>query len=177
MLPAFAAPEAGGGGPGEAAAAENPEGAGGGGGGVAAGAADSAAIAAPWSTPASYTVTLTLAGKTETTTVTVEDDPRLSVSPDDRTKRRTAITKLFTMTRQADEGRRKIVAMNTALTALTDSWKRPAAPPVPDAVKKAADDIAGQDQGRSRRPSKAPPAAAAEPAAAPARHRPTRLRP
>ena len=30
--------------------------------------------------------------------------------------------------------------MNTAVTALIDSWKRPAAPPVPDAVKKAADE-------------------------------------
>jgi hypothetical protein len=30
--------------------------------------------------------------------------------------------------------------MNTAVTALIDSWKRPAAPAVPDAVKKAADD-------------------------------------
>jgi hypothetical protein len=81
-----------------------------------------------------------VAGKTETKTVTVEDDPRLAVSADDRTKRRTAITKLFTMTRQAEEGRRKIVAMNTAVTALTENWKRPAAPPVPDSVKKAADD-------------------------------------
>ena len=44
------------------------------------------------------------------------------------------------MTRQAEEGRRKIVAMNTAVTALTDSWKRPAAPAVPDSVKKAADE-------------------------------------
>jgi hypothetical protein len=70
----------------------------------------------------------------------VEDDPRLTVSPDDRSKRRTAITKLYTMTRQAEEGRRKIVAMNTAVTALTDSWKRTAAPAVPDSVKKAAGD-------------------------------------
>lgn len=83
---------------------------------------------------------VTVAGKTETRTVTVQDDPRLSVSDDDRTKRRTAITKLYTLTKQADEGRRKIVALNIALTALIDSWKRPAAPAVPDAVKKAADD-------------------------------------
>jgi len=83
---------------------------------------------------------LTAAGKTETRTVTVEDDPRLNISPDDRTKRHTAIIRLFTMTRQADAGRRKIVAMNIAVTGLIDSWKRPAAPAVPDAVKKAADD-------------------------------------
>ena len=133
---AFAAPEAGGGGPGEAAA-ENPEGAGGSGGGGRGGFGGARGSLVD---PGEYTVAVTVAGKTETKTVTVEDDPRLSVSPDDRAKRRTAITKLFTMTRQADEGRRKIVALNTAVTNLTDSWKRPAAPAVPEAVKKAADE-------------------------------------
>src|SRR6185436_3430421 len=99
--PAFAAPEAGGGGPGEPAA----EGAGGGGGGGRGGFGGNRGTLVD---PGSYTVALTLAGKTETKTVRVEDDPRLSVSQDDRTRRRTAITRLFTMTRQADEGRRKI---------------------------------------------------------------------
>src|SRR5205807_2724528 len=77
---------------------------------------------------------------TDTKTVTIEDDPRLSVSSDDRTKRRTAITKLYTMTKQAEEGRRKVVAMNTAVSGLIDSWKRPGVPAVPDPIKKAADD-------------------------------------
>ncbi len=135
----FAAPETGGGGPGEAAAAENPENAGGGGGG-GGGRGGFGGNRGVLVDPGTYTVSLTLADKTETATVTVDSDPRLSVSPDDLTRRRTAITKLFTMTRQAEEGRRKIVAMNTAITALADSWKRPAAPPVPDAVKKAADE-------------------------------------
>jgi photosystem II stability/assembly factor-like uncharacterized protein len=141
--PAFAAPETGGGGPGEPAA-ENPEAAGGaaggGGGGGGGGRGGFGGNRGALVDPGEYTVALTVAGKTETKTVTVEDDPRLAVSADDRTKRRTAITKLFTMTRQAEEGRRKIVAMNTAVTALTENWKRPAAPPVPDSVKKAADD-------------------------------------
>jgi hypothetical protein len=44
------------------------------------------------------------------------------------------------MAKQADEARRKIVAMNTALTNLTDSWKRPGVT-VPDAAKKAVDDM------------------------------------
>ena len=79
------------------------------------------------------------------------------------------------MTRQAEEGRRKIVAMNTAVTTLTDSWKRPAAPAVPDAVKKAADEPSPRSRPFSA-PLKAPPAAAAEPAAAPALPRPTRRR-
>jgi hypothetical protein len=133
--PAFAAPEAGGGGPGEPAA-EGAEGAGGGGGGRGGFGGNRGTLV----DPGDYTVALTLAGKTETKTVRVEDDPRLTVSQDDRSKRRTALTRLFTMTRQADDGRRKIVAMNTAVTALIDSWKRPAAPTVPDSVKKAADE-------------------------------------
>jgi photosystem II stability/assembly factor-like uncharacterized protein len=137
---AFAAPETGGGGPGEPGA-ENPEAAGGaGGGGGGGGRGGFGGNRGTLVDPGEYTVALTVAGKTETKTVTVQDDPRLNIAPDDRTKRRTAITRLFTMTRQAEEGRRKIVAMNTAVTALTDSWKRPAAPTVPDTVKKAADE-------------------------------------
>ena len=135
--PAFAAPESGGGGPGEPAS-ENPEAAGGAGGG--GGRGGFGGNRGTLVDPGDYSVTLTLAGKTETKTVTVVDDPRLNVSPDDRTKRRTAITRLFTMTREAEDARRKIVAMNTAVSGLTEGWKRPAAPPVPDAVKKAADD-------------------------------------
>jgi hypothetical protein len=45
------------------------------------------------------------------------------------------------MTRDADAARRKIVGMNTALTSLTDSWKLPNAPAVPDSVKRAAADL------------------------------------
>ena len=93
--------------------------------------------------PGQYTVTLTAAGKSETRTVAVQDDPRLQISAEDRAKRRTAITRLSDMAKQADEGRRKIVAMNTALTSLQDSWKRPGIT-VPDAAKKAADDMAAR---------------------------------
>jgi hypothetical protein len=37
--------------------------------------------------------------------------------------------------------RRRAVAMSMALTSLTDGWKGTNAPPVPDNVKKAADDL------------------------------------
>ena len=80
-------------------------------------------------------------GKTDSRTVVVEDDPRLQVSPEDRIRRRTALDTLSTLARDADSARRRAVAMNTALTTLTDSWKLPNAPPVPDAVKKAAEDL------------------------------------
>jgi hypothetical protein len=63
------------------------------------------------------------------------------MSDEDRTQRRQALTKLYAMAHQADEARRKIVAIRTSLTTLTDAWKRPAASKVPDDVKKAADGL------------------------------------
>jgi hypothetical protein len=88
-----------------------------------------------------YTVTIAMAGKTQTQTVTVEDDPRVTISEADRAKRRQALDRLMQITRDAEMARRKIVAMNTALSGLEESWKRPAAAAVPDGVRKAVDDF------------------------------------
>jgi photosystem II stability/assembly factor-like uncharacterized protein len=111
-------------------------GGGGGGGGRGGGLARGALV-----DPGSYIVTIAAAGKTDSKTFTVEEDPRVQFSDDDRAKRRRVLTTLSGMTRDADAARRKIVGMNTALTALTESWKQPNAPPVPDGVKKAATDL------------------------------------
>jgi len=89
--------------------------------------------------PGEYTVAIAAVGKTESKTVAVEEDPRVTMSAEDRAKRRQALTKLYGLTREADGGRRKIVALQTSLTTLTDGWKRPNTPKVPDDVKKAAD--------------------------------------
>jgi hypothetical protein len=91
-----------------------------------------------------YTVTIALAGNTQTKTVTVEDDPRVSISESDRAKRRQALDRLMQLTHDAEMARRKIVAMNTALTGLMDSWKRPGAAAVPDSVRKAVDDFSAR---------------------------------
>ena len=111
-------------------------GGGGGGGGRFGGPARGALV-----DPGEYKVTISANGKTDSRTFTVEDDPRVQFSSDDRQKRRQAIETLMTMTKQADDARRKAVAMNTALNNLTDSWKQPGAAAVPDNVKKAADDL------------------------------------
>jgi hypothetical protein len=112
------------------------EGGGGGGGGGRGGPARGALV-----DPGEYVVTVALAGKTDSKTVTVDEDPRVQLSAADRAKRRQALTTLTTLTSEADVARRRIVAMNTALTALTESWKLPNAPAVPDSVKKAAEDL------------------------------------
>jgi photosystem II stability/assembly factor-like uncharacterized protein len=91
--------------------------------------------------PGDYKVEVSAAGKTDSMTVKVEEDPRIQLSSEDRMKRRRAIDTLATMAKDADQARRKIAGVNTALTSLTDSWKQPNAPSVPDPVKKAADDL------------------------------------
>jgi hypothetical protein len=91
--------------------------------------------------PGEYTITLALAGKTETKTVSVSDDPRIPFSDSDRAKRKAAVDRLSAMGKSFDTSRRKIVAMQTTVQALIDSWKRPAAPSIPDTVKKYADDL------------------------------------
>ncbi len=116
--------------------AEGGRGGGGGGGRGGFGVARGAMV-----DPGGYVVTVSLAGKTDSKTFSVEEDPRVQLSDDDRAKRRRALTTLSGMTRDADAARRRIVGMNTALTSLTEGWKQPNAPAVPDSVKKAAEDL------------------------------------
>ena len=94
--------------------------------------------------PGDYAVTLSANGKTETHTFKVEDDPRVQMSQSDRDQRRKAVDTLMSLMKDADAARRRAVAMNTAITNLTESWKQPNAPQVPDTVKKAADDLLGR---------------------------------
>jgi photosystem II stability/assembly factor-like uncharacterized protein len=127
---------------------ENPEadavgggGRGGGGGGGGGGGPFGFANRGPLVDPGEYNVAIAAAGKNESKTVAVEEDPRITLAAADRAKRRQALTRLYGMARDAEAGRRKIVAIRTSLTTLTDSWKRPGAAQPPEPVKKAADDL------------------------------------
>ncbi len=91
--------------------------------------------------PGTYKVEIALGDKTESKTVVVEQDPRIQVPATDREKRRQTIDTLVTLAREADAGRKRAVAIHNALTSLTNSWKEPGAPKIPDAVKKSADDL------------------------------------
>ena len=113
-----------------------PAGRGGGGGRGGLGAGRGALVE-----PGTYTVTIALAGKTDSKTVEVEQDPRIQVPETDRDKRRQTIDTLVTLTREADAARKRAVAIHTALTNLTESWKQPYAPKIPDAIKKSADEL------------------------------------
>ena len=113
-----------------------PAGRGGGGGRGGLGAGRGALVE-----PGTYTVTIALAGKTDSKTVEVEQEPRIQVPETDRDKRRQTIDTLVTLTREADAARKRAVAIHTALTNLTESWKQPYAPKIPDAIKKSADEL------------------------------------
>jgi photosystem II stability/assembly factor-like uncharacterized protein len=128
---------------GENAEAEAEAGGGGrgGGGGGGGGGPFGFANRGPLVDPGEYSVAIAAAGKNESKTVAVEEDPRITLAAADRAKRRQALTRLYGMARDAETGRRKIVAIRASLTTLTDSWKRPGASQPPEAVKKAADDL------------------------------------
>ena len=134
-------PAASAGQPGENAEPEAAGGGGRGGGGGGGGPFGFGGNRGPLVDPGEYNVAVAAAGKNETKTVAVEEDPRITLSTADRAKRRLALTKLYGMAREAETGRRRIVAMRTSLATLTDSWKRPGASQPPDPVKKAAEDL------------------------------------
>ena len=116
-------------------------GAGGAGGGRGGGGFGFGGGRGPTVDPGEYTVTIAVAGKNQTKTVVVEEDPRITMTAEDRAKRREALTKLYAMAKEAESGRRRIVALRTSLTTLTDGWKKPGAPQAPDNVKKSADEL------------------------------------
>ena len=86
----------------------------------------------PLAEPGTYTVTIAMGDKTDSKTVVIEQDPRIQVPSSDRDKRRQTIDTLITLTRDAEAARKKAVAIHNALVSLTDSWKQPNAPPIPD---------------------------------------------
>lgn len=91
--------------------------------------------------PGDYKITIAMGSATDSRSASVEQDPRIQVSPADRENRRQTIDTLLSLTREADAARRRAVAIRNSLTQLTDSWKQPNAPKVPDNVKKSADDL------------------------------------
>jgi hypothetical protein len=83
--------------------------------------------------PGEYTIRL----MEMTKIVTVEDDLRITLSPEDRAKRTQAVTELFDMAKESGDAERSFTGLRTALTAL----RAPAAARLPDAVAKAVDDV------------------------------------
>ncbi len=91
--------------------------------------------------PGEYTLTLTAGNAKDSMKITVEDDPRVQMSNEDRLKKRQTIDTLISMVKQAQEPSRKAAGMTAAMNSLLASWQAPNAPQVPDAARKAVDDF------------------------------------
>jgi photosystem II stability/assembly factor-like uncharacterized protein len=112
-----------------------PGGGGGGGGGFGGGAGRGASV-----DPGEYTVKISLGQKEVTKTVRVDEDPRIQISPEDRTARRAAINRLTPMMTTASRAQRGITGLRTALSGAIESWKRPGSN-VPEAIVKQGEEM------------------------------------
>ncbi|MCL4813882.1 MAG: hypothetical protein KJ061_15435 [Vicinamibacteraceae bacterium] len=115
-----------------------PPGTGGPGGGGGFGAM--AAAAGPRVEPGTYTVTIAVAGKQATTTVEVEEDPRISMTAADRAARTAALEQIMPRLGPLVTAQRTIQQMRTSLASAMEGWKRPDAK-VPEQVRKAAEGL------------------------------------
>ncbi|MCX6610013.1 MAG: hypothetical protein NTW74_04075, partial [Acidobacteria bacterium] len=100
------------------------------------------ALQGPSIDPGQYTAEISLGNTKATKTFLVEEDPRITWFSDaDRKSRRTAINELMDLSRRAAELRKKFTTVDTALKAVTDSWKRPDAAKAPENLSKLAADL------------------------------------
>jgi hypothetical protein len=95
--------------------------------------------AGPRVDPGDYTVKVAAAGQEATQTVTVQEDPRVTMTAADRAARRQALDKLMPLAGPVITAQRTIVAMRASLVAEMDAWRRPGAAQVPENVRKAAE--------------------------------------
>jgi hypothetical protein len=99
--------------------------------------------------PGEYTIRLTVGSSGLTTKVTVEDDLRITLSPEDRARRTQAVTELFDMAKESGDAERSFTAFRTSLAAL----RTPSAARLPEAVAKAVDDVIKKMDGIEPTPS------------------------
>ncbi|MEO6051766.1 MAG: hypothetical protein ABIP78_10605 [Pyrinomonadaceae bacterium] len=91
--------------------------------------------------PGDYTVKIKLGEKELSKPLKVVDDPRIEFSAEDRLKKRAGLSKLQPLVMQATLAQSTIVNLRTNLNTALESWKRPGAAPIPENVKKAAEDL------------------------------------
>jgi len=95
--------------------------------------------------PGKYTIKIKVGSKEATQEVTVEDDPHIQLSAEDRAARRAAIDQLYTMEKAAVKDRKTIQGLKDALNAARGQWKadatKPDLPKVPEEIQKMADEL------------------------------------
>jgi photosystem II stability/assembly factor-like uncharacterized protein len=97
--------------------------------------------AGPRVDPGEYTVKVIMGQKEVSKKLTVEEDPRITISEADRAARRSAINRLMELVGPAVMAQRGITGLRTTLNQTLEAWKRPGAPRIPDNVRQAAEDL------------------------------------
>ena len=99
----------------------------------------------PYVEPSEYSIKVKDGDKEATQKVTVEEDPRLQLSAEDRAARHAAIEQLYAMAKTTEKDRKTIVGIQTALKTARENWKKEAAKPdgtkIPEGIVKSADEL------------------------------------
>jgi len=91
----------------------------------------------PMVEPGTYTIKVSVGQHVAGKPVTVEEDPRIDISPTDRAARYAAILRASELSGRASRSLQMIIGLRTNLTAALEAWKRPAGPKLLEHVKQA----------------------------------------
>ncbi|PYT99379.1 MAG: hypothetical protein DMG34_20605 [Acidobacteria bacterium] len=99
----------------------------------------------PFVEPGEYSIKIKAGDQEAAQKVTVEEDPRLQLSAEDRAARRAAIEQLYVMAKSTDKDRKTILGVQSALKMARENWKKESAKPkgtkIPDDIVKTADEL------------------------------------
>jgi photosystem II stability/assembly factor-like uncharacterized protein len=115
-----------------------PPGTGGGGGGGGFGGFGAFGAMGPRVEPGDYTVKIAVGGKEATTTVTVQEDPRVMMTDADRAAKQATLARLMPKLGPMVTAQRSIQQMRQSLSTAMEGWKRPNAR-IPENVQKAGE--------------------------------------
>ena len=95
--------------------------------------------------PGDYSIKITANGQEASQRLTVQEDPRMQISPQDRAARRAAIEQVYAMAKTAAKDRKRIAALKASVHAITERWHsdtgKPDAPKIPADIRKSADEL------------------------------------
>jgi hypothetical protein len=95
----------------------------------------------PMVEPGTYTINVSVGQKLASKPATVEEDPRIKISPADRAARFDAIMHVYELSGNAIRSLQTISGLRKTLSAAIEEWKLPDAPKIPDEVKRAAEEL------------------------------------
>ena len=99
----------------------------------------------PFIEPGEYTIKIKAGEKEATQKFTVEEDPRLQLTAEDRAARHAAIEQLYGMAKTAAKDRKTVLGVQAALKTARENWKKESAKPdgmkIPADIVKSADDL------------------------------------